>query len=159
MKYGLNLIYFYLFLLKIGIAYIIVWKNILVIFDILFLYILGPHFAFRSGASNSRARIPGDGPGQFLGCHCEPRPDHMLIDWHIVLHFFYGFIVTYRTSFSFPLYAYRIIWHDIGFFNLCPPRMNATFCRFNINLHGYSTLSITAAEWILAHTSEWCAAQ
>ena len=35
---------------------IIVWKNILVIFDILFFYILGHHFAFRSGP-----RIAGDG--------------------------------------------------------------------------------------------------
>ena len=71
MKCGLNLIYFYLFVLKIGIAYIIVWKNILVIFDILFLYILGSHFAFRSGASNYWRR-PWSIP--WLSLWAETRP-------------------------------------------------------------------------------------
>ena len=53
---------------------------------------------------------------------------------------------TSQTPFSFPLSAYRIIYRDIDFFDLCPPRMNAKFWQCNIILHGDNTLSITAVE-------------
>jgi len=58
---------------------------------------------------------------------------------------------TSQTPFSFPLSAYRIIYRDIDFFDLCPPRMNAKFWQCNIILHGDSTLSITAVERSFAH--------